>query len=175
VDDYMGYRNYLGLMKKQKYDNLKNMKEISIAIKYGRYENDNDYHIGPYHLVTELYDFGKYVDWTTEIRNQYGKNLHFEFDESDNEFWVLSKEGFLAIIHWYINKVKKNYNETIDLKKQQEEWDYKKRLLNHNLIYDLDKDSENVNQCWLYEYATFDLIRIYKSLKEDDILFIYGY
>lgn len=166
-------------MKKEKYECLKDKNNISMCILFGKYNNDTDCYVMNYDIVNkngkELYEFGKYTEWNDNIRKKYGKNVIFEYDESDCEFWQIDKLAFLEIIKWYIEEVKEQYKLNLDNEDVKDNYNSKQKWFSNDLVYNLNCDVEELNQCWFFEYAIFDMLRIYKSLKDDDVLFIYGH
>lgn len=109
----MGYRNYLGSITKKEYNKIKKFtKEELFAYKN---EDINDGWVGPYQLVTQVYEYGKYCEFPTEgLLKPFFKNKELQkWIESDEEFFVITKEFVKMTIDDYKNKIRKYYGDMV--------------------------------------------------------------
>lgn len=106
----MGYRHKLGILEKEKHHIIKDMTVKQLKEWYG----DEEY-VPCYEITKEVYELGKYYDdrfiapFRSDVFSKEGTNKYFQ---SENDFYILSKEGFLAIIEDIRKKVL-NYYESI--------------------------------------------------------------
>ncbi|WP_060873858.1 hypothetical protein [Myroides odoratus] len=110
----MGYRTYIGFLPKEEYDKLKAMTLKELFEQKGEVYNDEDPddngHVGIYDLGTELYEFGKYTDFTppeTSVKQFFEKEDTTEYYASGNDLHVVTKEFLAYIIDYYSLKVQK--------------------------------------------------------------------
>jgi hypothetical protein len=142
----MGYRNYLCRIKKE---GLIEGKE------YFDYDNE----------IENLHELGKYVD--SEISD--GLIVLKDLDDEETEFKIIDIESIPHIVSHYAKKTLK-FLESVD-KGENQIFDAEKMLKdailewNHpeTFIYNIDKKDDSIVRSWSYQYAIFDLIRIYKS------------
>lgn len=150
----MGYRNYLGRIKKSKYDKSK--------MKDWEYRNKN---------IEEFYELGKHIDQDLVDNLIYIK----KFNSEDCEYSIIDVESIPKIVAFYAQKhldflkkllvekpVDEKYlypiaNAEDFVKNQIENWETPKYL------YNLQKDQENIVSSWEYQYLIFELVRIYKT------------
>lgn len=187
----MGYRNYIGKLPKEKWEKIKdlNEKELKTFINSG----DDEEYLGKRDIgVVELYELGKYCDYDyKEFLGEFftDKDTNYLFHNEDTEFYLVKDKQFLAnIIHDYNQKVMeyyekmlKNYDrQNISNLTQSEIFEGFEHLRSmyfewmHNFVYDLEVP-DKITSSWKYEYAIFELIRIYKSFDwENDVMIYYG-
>ncbi len=160
----MGYRNYVGKIKKEIN------KDYEVILK-----DEYDW-LGCYDLVDTIYNFGKGCDFDIKehLSDYFEKektNLHFN---QDYEFKQITKEGFEKIINKYKEFILSYYEEL----KEEDYKEHVKRAISewkYPVIVNL-RDGDMLTGSWLYEYAIFDLVRIYKTFDwENDIMIWYGY
>lgn len=142
--------------------------------------------LSPYKIGTELYELGKYSEIGFKLESE--RPSLFTSEElkkrySDDGFALLTKDDFKAIIEAYRQKIIAwlesllNPNESrIDSNKLSKEerkhleWEYeiKDKLDSWSGKYfgtlpiDLDESRERITGDWSYEYAIFELVRVYK-------------
>lgn len=189
----MGYRNYIARIQKNEYEKIKNFTKEELY-KY-KNEDMDDGCIGVYNIGDKdpLYEFGKHCDFNTKGMFKpifLNKALQAEFtDESD--FFIVGKKFLKAVIENYTDKVKKFYSELInDVTNEQITFkeipgEKANKLFEHvrsnsfewlqMTPYNLDEGNE-VTTSWKYEYAIFELVRIYKTFDwKNDKMIYYGY
>jgi hypothetical protein len=164
----MGYRHNLGILSKKKHEQIKNMTVREIKKWYGE-----DY-VPCYKITKEVYELGKYYEgsflkkFRSPVFARTATNRHFQ---GDHEFYIISKEGFEAIIEQYRKNVLEYYvgiqSGKIDVT-PLEVIDKKVRAWGENCekykIYPYSMDGERITTSWEYEYSVFELVRIYKSI-----------
>jgi len=190
----MGYRHKIAVISKEKYFQIKDMtlpelKELRAKESGAEIDGDGYTHLSCYHLSTELYELGKYCDmeylekYSTRIFSDDEANDHFN-DEC--VFIIIGKDGLTAIIAAYHEKIltyfqglrPQNVISDIDklkgiksieshIQNKVKEWgeDCEKFKV---FPYNLSLKSDEVVSSWKYEYAIFELIRIYKSINWDN-------
>jgi hypothetical protein len=181
----MGYRNYIGYISKKEYNVIKDFTYEELCKHY-----DTDY-VRP-HIVTEIYEFGKYCDHLEFLRDDFftNKETNEYFNNDDYEFFKTDKSCLKYWIEHYNENVKKYYLDLLDgidvygdVKNISEE--KVRKLVNHvnsmssewNCLtpYDLE-NGDAVTKAWKYEYEIFELVRIYKTFNfKKNILVYYGY
>jgi hypothetical protein len=226
----MGYRTYIGFLPTEEYNKIKSMTLKELFEYKGEEYNEEDIyengHVGVYDLGTELYEFGKYTDFTppeTSVKEFFEKECVKEYYASDNDLHIVTKEFLAYIIEYYSQKVKKYQEDMLEpfypsirtekwnpepcefLKSVSTEYNHPKdkhkldfskiteeqqsalfEIIKHmkdmhfewalnRRPYNLEKGVSVTNSC-KYEYAIFDLVRLYKSFDWDNnIVFYYGY
>lgn len=199
----MGYRNYIASITKEEYDKIKNFTREELY-KYKDEPLDDIGYVGVYDVAkTKLYELGKYVDQFDECFFEpvfLNTELQKEMEE-EHDFYVVKKEFLAEVIDVYYKKTKDYYSDMLkplmtDEKfpelKDPVEFDFKDvtRIVEHirsNSFewgcppfgyappYNLDSGDAVTNSC-KYEYAQFELVRIYKTFDWDnDIMVYYGY
>lgn len=189
----MGYRLYLGKIKTQEIEEIRQSDYNELLLKYNDLTNpDEDLYLpGPYRLIPDtLYCLGKGIDYLDKLR-EFGSEI-FTFPEAedyyyDYDFFSITKEGLLLIIDTYRQKVADCYKvlaysydifgvevtttPELFIKQRAESWN-ETRYCNYNL----DLTKKNIVTSWDYEYAVFELVYILKSIDfENETLVIYGY
>ena len=116
----MGYRIYLGRITKKE---LKEIENISSTKELWEYYNPNKEHdpeddyVGGYDLGDNyLHEFGKYIEWTSELREECSEDI-FKNEElnkymtQENDLFLINKKGLEYIIEEYFNEMKDFYTE----------------------------------------------------------------
>lgn len=188
----MGYRNYLASLSKEEHEKIKNFNKKELNKYFGE---EPDGYVGPYDIVknNELHELGKYVEFGDEkFFFPFFENKKLQkYYNDDGEFVIVKKEFLKHIIEHYTKIVKENYQKLIDgiTNENVDEIPQKKaeELYLHirgNAIewlqltpYDLGReDDPSITTSWKYEYAVFELVRIYKSFDwENNVMVYYGY
>lgn len=184
----MGYRNYIGKLKKEiNWDMTFN--ELLNFCKKEKNDERIDW-VSPYMLVEEIHEFGKYVNIKKlegNLKHCFNQNEVRKHFESDYEFMEIKKEGLKAIIEEYTVYVS-NYYESLLKKDEFEDETVEQKCLtaikdklriwknDYCVPYNLDKSDENLVSSWEYEYTIFELVRIYKTFDwEKETMIWYGY
>lgn len=187
----MGYRHYLYEIPKSQVAEIQSCKTnedwCKLAENYG-YEVDWNYcddgggWFSPYKIGTELYELGKYSEIAFKLESE--RPSLFTSDElkerySDYGFALLTKDDFKAVIEAYRQKVVDWFQSLLNPDKSQittsklskeERWKYEieDKLDKWSGKYfgispfDLDENKEAITTSWCYEYAIFELVRLYK-------------
>jgi len=184
----MGYRHYIGTLSKKRREQIKTLS-VSELIEWGKQNNvgENDY-VASYHLANEIYEMGKYVDdkYLEPYRSPVFTNKDTdEYFQEDHDFYIISKEGLAAIIQDYHSKIALMFNNMMREYKGEITPEEKILLECHETTsiecylrdkvtvwdnefaikpYDLKDKSNNIVSSWKYEYAIFELVKIYKSI-----------
>lgn len=140
----------------------------------------------PYQIGTELYELGKYSKIAFKLESE--RPSLFTSEElkdrySDYGFALLTKDDFKAVIEAYRQKIVKwlqsliNVDDRIgfsnELAKKQYQFATLKQETQNKLDswcgkyfgilpIDLDESRERITGDWSYEYAIFELVRLYK-------------
>lgn len=178
---------------------------IDFAERYG-YKVDRDccddgsYWFAPYEVGKEIYELGKYSEIGFKLESE--RPSLFTSEElkerySDYGFALLTKNDFKAVIEAYRQKIidwlksllEPEDDPIIPSKLSKEE---RKRLaIEHSIEdkldswsgkyfgispIDLDESRERITEDWSYEYAIFELVRLYKVFDwENDDLILVGW
>ena len=194
----MGYRHHFYKISNAEIADIRKCKTVTELCSWGKHkhypirgDNDDGYYLAPYDIGKEIYDFGKDADWATEIQTKNesifeSKELKDFYEDYDPV--ICSKDDFLYAINIYAQKISEYYenllaetkdsNLTVEqrckihVEKQLREWKNDFRFFPVNT----DLSSECINNSWLYEYAIFELTRIYKTFDwENDTLILLGW
>lgn len=173
----MSYNNYLGFVTKQKYLELKDKSNKELCIlENGSFDEDNQYfNCNKITGYVQIHDFGKNCDFKIDkLKSRFFTNpMSFEEDE---EFSIGSKELLEYIIGYYKSKV-------IDYYKNLENYEYEelKKEIHSKWIewalvspFDLNINNPKIVSSWKYEYAVFELVRIYKTFDWENNILIYS-
>lgn len=181
----MGYRNYIGVISKDKYNQLKDLTIDELTDQKG---DDVDV----YDLVERLYNFGsgcRFNHPKESLKPFFAREETQGHLESDAELKLTGKDFLEHVINWYTKEVKDYYLELIsgiDSNDKTTWTDEKFAFLFKNVqnkalewnsvgTYDLN-DGPEITNSWSYEYVVFELVRIYKSFDwEKNVLVYYGY
>lgn len=187
----MGYRHYFYRFPKVEIEAIKACKTNeefcnwaeSRGYSVNRYDGGTPY-ISIYDLGKEIYGFGKYVDWAFCM--QENNESIFGSDELKEIYQdygpvLCTKEDFLTAINNYKNNIIKYYKELLKederawkhhITRQLSEWENDFGLC----AVDTDLSSKRVTSSWLYEYAIFELVRLYKTFDfENDVFVLMGW
>ncbi len=194
----MGYRHYFYSVPKTQIEEIKKCKTNnefcdwaeSKGYEVERYEGENPY-CAVYKLGKEIYEFGKYIDWAFKMQE---KNESIFDSEELNERYVdyqpvlCSKEDFLFAINIYKQKIIDFYKELLAEDKESKipiEQRHKQHIENQLSEWannfgicpiDTNLERETINRSWLYEYAIFELVRVYKTFDwEKNALVLLGW
>lgn len=154
----------------------------------------------PYKIGTDLYELGKYSEIASKLESE--RPSLFTSEElkerySDYGFALLTKDDFKAVIETYRQKIVNWFESLLDpdkcqitsnkLSKEERkrlEWEYeiKDKLEIWSGKYlgvlpiDLDESRKRIAESWSYEYAIFELVRVYKVFDwENDDLVLVGW
>lgn len=164
----MGYRIYLGSISKQKLKLIKNVTskyELAKIIKGDSVDKD-DCHCGPYDIVDEdLHSFGKYIEWTEDLRIQFSKQIFKDKvfnDDYDYDFFIINKNGLKYIIEDYAKDLVTYYKKQdmlfqlyVILNKNNPSKEEIEKF--YDLVYKLEK-----------EFYTDLMFSTYESIKENE-------
>ena len=164
------------------------------------YCGDGSGWVSPHKIGKELYDLGKYSEIGFKLESKRpslftSKELKERY--SDDGFALLTKDDFKAVIEAYRQKIIKwlqsllNVDERIcfsdELTKEQYQFETLKQETQDKLDswsgkyfgispIDLDESRERITGDWSYEYAIFELVRVYKTFDwENDDLVLVGW
>lgn len=196
----MGYRHYIRKISKEELAEIKSLNTVSELCEWAKQHNyvfeppfdeSTPENFPIYELGTELYGFGKGVDWASKMQmaNESlfnSKELKDFYEEYDPV--IFSKDDFLQVIDDYKNKIIAYYeslltvtgldDRTVEQKQkahvesQLNEWKNKFGLLPINT----DLTTDKICDSWLFEYAIFELVRIYKTIDwENDAIILLGW
>lgn len=175
------------------------------AENYG-YEVSRDYfddrsgYVFLYKIGKELYELGKYSEIGFKLESE--RPSPFTSEElkerySDDGFALLTKDDFKSVIEFYRQKIiawlesllnpdesRIDANKLSKEERKHLEWEYeiKDKLEKWSGKYfgispiDLDESRERITGDWSYEYAIFELVRLYKAFDwENDDLVLVGW
>ena len=162
--------------------------------------NDGSDWFAPYDVGKELYDLGKYSEIGFKLESE--RPSLFTSDElkkryEDYGFALLTKDDFKAVIEAYRQKIiawlesllntdesqitanklskeeRKRLEWECEIKDKLEKWSGKYFGISP---IDLDESKERITGDWSYEYAIFELVRLYKAFDwENDDLVLVGW
>ena len=183
----MGYRHYLYAVPKKQVEEIQACKTnedwCNFAENYG-YKVDQDCcddgsgWFSPYKIGTELYELGKYSEIAFKLESE-SPSL-FTSDElkerySDYGFALLTKDDFKAVIEFYRQKIISWSKSLLEIKDSSEQYQFEilkgevqDKLDGWSGKYfgispiNLDESRERITDSWSYEYAIFELVRVYK-------------
>ena len=160
--------------------------------------NDGSDWFAPYDVGNDLYELGKYSEIGFKLESE--RPSPFTSDElkkryEDYGFALLTKDDFKAVIEAYRQKIIAwlesllNTDERIcfseELTKEQYQFKELKREIQDKIDswsgkyfgispIDLDESRERITGDWSYEYAIFELVRLYKIFDwgNDDLVLV---
>lgn len=113
----MGYRNYIATIPKREYNKIKSMTCEQLIEHYNiEVDKDGYWYKGVYDYGTELYEFGKYVDFDppkSSMKPFFKKKETQLRYVDDYEFFVVTPEFLEYIINHYTEKINKYYSEMV--------------------------------------------------------------
>jgi hypothetical protein len=180
----MGYRNYLGKISIDKYNEIKNLNKEEL-LSYHKLDEDD--YLSRREFISEVYELGKYVDnFSNDLKSPFflREELNLRYNE-DSELYLVEKKFFLEVINYYKRKIQTFYaeyakgirednKETISkanrhIERMSLEWNSF-----DNTVINLD-NPEQITGSWMYEYAIFQLVYLYNTFNwETDKLVYYG-
>lgn len=162
--------------------------------------DDGSYWFSTYEVGKEIYELGKYSEIAFKLESE--RPSLFTSEElkerySDYGFAILTKDDFKAVIEAYRQKIVDWFQSLLNpdesqvtvakLSKEERkhfEWKHQieDKLDRWSGKYfgispiNLNENSERITDSWLYEYAIFELIRLYKIFDwENDDLVLVGW
>lgn len=160
--------------------------------------DDENGWFAPYRVGNELYELGKYSEIGFKLESE--RPSLFTSDElkkryGDYGFALLTKDDFKAVIEAYRQKIidwlksllDPDFDSIIPSELSKEE--RRHILIDHGIQdkmdswsgkyfgispIDLDENKGRITGDWSYEYAIFELVRVYKSFdwKNDDLVLV---
>ena len=154
----------------------------------------------PYKIGTELYELGKYSEIGFKLESERpslftSKELKERY--FDYGFALLTKDDFKAVIEAYRQKIVNWFQNLLNLKddpiipSKLSKEERKRLTIEHEIQdkidswsgkyfgispIDLDESRERITGDWSYEYAIFELVRVYKAFDwENDDLVLVGW
>ena len=192
----MGYRYYFYAVQKIQIEEIQRCETNKDWCDFARrngyrteyLDYDEDDYFPPYYIGKELYDFGKYADFADDM--QIKNSSIFTSDDLKNRYEyyspvICSQEDFLKAIESYRNNIVNYFKGLLesDVKSQEERCKYAvkdkiERWSNEFGVCPLNLDLSNsrITDSWLYEYAVFELVRLYKTFDwENNNLVLMGW
>lgn len=187
----MGYRHYLYAIPKSQVVEIQACKTANdlteFAKRYGYPYDKDDGRLSLYKVGKELYELGKHSEIGFKLESE--RPSLFTSDDlkerySDYGFALLTKDDFKAVIEAYRQKIVDWFKSLIEIKdsskftaeftKEQYQFEMLKREVQDKIDswsgkyfgispIDLNDDKERITGDWSYEYAIFELVRVYKS------------
>jgi hypothetical protein len=198
----MGYRNYIGYISKREYNKIKSLNQKQLSQFYNVEEDDcyrgfvkELYEYGKYVEFQPPKKSFKPFFKNKELQKQYNEDQ--ELYAVTDEFFAYTIDSYKEIIQTYYIKmlapfredhaILSLYNKDYDLSELSlEQKNAVLKMIQHvNSMsmewlaltpYDLHNDTSEINSSWKYEYAIFELVRIYKTFDwKRNVLVYYGY
>lgn len=184
----MGYRNYLYIADKKKYNKIRKMSKKELAeLTNTDLEDEFDY-LDDSDILTkmeaeEALEFGKYIDFYDEIKPHLrkmftDKEVHKQFN-TETECMLAKPEILQTIATVYRKKVLSHYQDLMQEKSSNEfdnrsQLDRMKSSIESQIIWNqyldqLPNNKWNINGAWLYEYEIFNilyLMRVFNPKKQ---------
>lgn len=200
----MGYRHYLYAVPKEQVAEIQACKTANDLTEFAKrhdypYDKDDGW-LSLYKIGKEVYELGKHSEIAFKLESE--RPSLFTSEElkekySDDGFALLTKDDFKAVIEAYRQKIIEWFQNLLNpdrspitsnkLSKEERkrlEWEYEIRdkidawsgKYFGILPVDLDESRERITGDWSYEYAIFELVRVYKAFDwEDDELVLMGW
>lgn len=172
----MSRRFKLGILLKSKHEKNKNFSVQQLQEKYGNEEG-----ISTSELSQEKFTIGK--DFDDSFLKQFSSPAFLKEETNnlvnqDDTFYLISKEGFQALIENYRQRIAAHFKQMLgqahqiqDKGLEDERFSYiyfRAQEWGNDLgIKPYDLESENLTNSGNLEYAIFDLIRLYKVVDWD--------
>lgn len=200
----MGYRHYLYAVPKEQVAEIqacKTAKDLTeFAKRHGYSYDKDDGWLSLYKVGKEVYELGKHSEIGFKLESE--RPSVFTSDElkerySDDGFALLTKNDFKSVIEFYRQKIIDWFKSLLEIKdsskftaeytKEQYQFEMLKREVQDKIDswsgkyfgispIDLNDDKERITGDWLYEYAIFELVRVYKSFDwENNELVLVGW
>lgn len=194
----MGYSHRFHKIPKNEICEIKTLKTAAGLYDWAKYHGyhvyepngNEDGYFALYDLGKCIYDFGKDVDWAFVM--QQSNDSLFDSDKlkayyEDNQPVICSANDFLTAINSYKQQIIKYYksllvkteydSQTIEqkqqyhIRRQLREWE---NDFDYQPI-DTDPANDRICQSHCYEYAIFELVRLYKTFDwEHDAIVLLG-
>lgn len=200
----MGYRHYLYAIPKKQVAEIQACKTANDLTEFAKrhnypYDKDDGW-LSLYKIGKELYELGKYSEIGFKLESE--RPSVFTSEElkerySDDGFTLLTKDDFKSVIEadrqkivdWLQSLLNPDKSQVTapNLSKEERkhlEWKYEieDKLDKWSGKYfgispiDLDESRERITGDWSYEYAIFELVRVYKAFDwENDELVLIGW
>jgi hypothetical protein len=188
----MGYRLKVGKVSKADYELYKDLTEeefYKLLDPTAKWDDEEEYwdanvsmYYPPFH--TQLYEIGKYVDYSEGLDEFYTREHDWQ---GDSEFKIATKEWLKALINGYADDVHKWYKEQLDLirnpkaytksavetfyMEQARHWEQRFVPM---FYLDEERTDGNITPSWSKEYAIFNLVEIYRNFDWENDLLIYS-
>jgi hypothetical protein len=178
----MGYIYYVAMINKKDGDILRTKKYNELVNEYG----DKDDYVGIYNLpIINLYEFGKYIGFSDEIVEKsecffLDLDTHKKFND-EHHCYKSNEDIFLIAIEYYRQQTEIWYKELSEMEEKALRGEMLIKCRNWNvsgwiLPYNIDKKRKEIVNSWSYEYAIFELVRLYKNIDfENNYLIFYAY
>lgn len=184
----MGYRNYVASLPKEVHKEAKDLTSKELCEKYtpnDKEEEDGYIYFDDHRSLPrfkELHCFGKYCEFGIQdnLTRFYSKRDDLY---EDCEFHVLDKDGFIKIIEWYHQKNAEYFTdmvakvENVSAMRSHFAGKLSEWKNGYNIKpYNLEPEKSEMISSWKYEYAIFELVRIYREFDwENNVMVWYGY
>jgi hypothetical protein len=183
----MGYRNYLYVVDKDKFDKVRNLSRKEL-IDSGGYVSIHD--IFKETEAEEAFEVGKYFEHTDDIQKYLSPMfLDEEYEEYINEemeYKIASPELLDYLITLYKNKIVDNYKDLLNEKPSDalDERTQTERLTGSieshlswlRYLTDIPENKYQITGSWLYEHEIFNLLLLKKIFNpEKQYLFWCGW
>jgi len=198
----MGYRHYLYAIPKKQVIEIQACKTATDLTEFAKrydypYDKDDGW-LSLYKIGKKLYELGKYSEIGFKLESE--RPSVFTSEELKKEyvdygFALLTKDDFKAVIEFYRQKIidwfkslleiKDSSKFTVEFTKEQYQFEMLKREVQNKLDswsgkyfgispIDLDESRERITGDWSYEYAIFELVRVYKAFdwENEDLVLI---
>ena len=191
----MGYRHYFKKLPKTDLEAIKQCQTNFDLCKWYKQHSysinidDDEYFALIPKLGEDLYCFGKYADWAYDMQNRNEsifsndeiKDLYCDYGPvicTKADFEAVINEYKKLIITYYESLLVKTDNDNITVEQKQKrhienqlnEWknDFGSSPIN------MDDNTNVITDSWLFEYAIFELVRLYKTFdwKHDALILI---
>lgn len=200
----MGYRHYLYAIPKSQVVEIQACKTANdlteFAKRHGYPYDKDDGRLSLYKVGKELYELGKHSEIGFKLESE--RPSLFTSDKlkerySDYGFALLTKDDFKSVIEFYRQKIADWFKSLLEIKdssrftaeftKEQYQFEMLKMEVQDKIDswsgkyfgispIDLNDDKERITGDWSYEYAIFELVRVYKSFDwENNELVLVGW
>lgn len=200
----MGYRIVLATMEKEVIENMRPLSYADFIEVHLKGDEEKYYPVRDFPTYKNVFELGKYIEseLITRIvqKDEKGKRIPFftdselnkDYTNEDNELYLAGKEGLLALIEVYREKIIASYRSQLEFTfrdsleyKKDADLEFKQhcfllgRLDTWDSKYmdylDLDVErSHSLSHFWDYEYMIFNLIHLLNTIdfnKYDIVLY----
>ena len=173
----MGYRHRLGRIDKK--DRTKYVGKTASEVSDMLNPENNWAAHPPEH--EQLYELGKYVEFTTDEISEF-----YSFDcleECESEFHILTKKGLQHLIEWYAEGIGKYYDKLAEGTEKElkahvlgmkMEWVDALKYGGRPYYLDQEHTDGEIVSSWKSEYAIFNLVYIYRTFNWENDFLIYS-